>query len=74
MVNDSVLTVGSNEQYAYLLFNLVDVPATTADYALQMFTEQTNDSTAVSAYQGSSSDWSESSSFEQLPYLSLIHI
>ena len=68
VVNDSVLTVGSNEQYAYLLFNLVDVPATTADYALQMFTEQTNDSTAVSAYQGSSSDWSESSSFEQLPY------
>ncbi|MFT6303869.1 MAG: hypothetical protein ACI9XK_001280 [Granulosicoccus sp.] len=72
LTNTSPLIVAGNLQYAYLQFDLTDVPVSPVDLALQLFTEQTDDSTILSAYQANSSAWTESSTTQQLPYPSVL--
>jgi hypothetical protein len=67
LTNTSLLTVAGNLQYAYLQFDLTDVPVSPVNLALQLFTEKTEDLTILFAYHANSSAWTESSNIQQLP-------
>jgi hypothetical protein len=67
LTNTSLLTVAGNLQYAYLQFDLTDVPVSPVNLALQLFTEKTEDLTILFAYHANSSVWTESSNIQQLP-------
>lgn len=72
LTNTSPLVIDGNQQSVLLQFDLTDIPASPIDLALEVYAEQTTDLTILFAYQANTSNWSESSPIQQLPYPSAL--